>query len=201
MPSYLAAFASSAVSSACECLSVPTPVTTLKSTSTVKITTSVPYPTKTTTVYRKLKIPSPTINFPPHPLKSVCNPKTHRSLPPACATPVPTLTPTLPYGLSPNPPATANTLFGGDTVAGASLEGCCNLCYFGIDNCVQAYWYFFEGCVIRQAAAPAAGDGVGVSTVCPVGRLAGLTYARDSSPAFRSTGDLAGPCGVGYGNL
>ena len=53
LPSYLATIASSAVSSACQCLSLSTPVATVKSTKTATSTTSVPYPVKTTTIYRK----------------------------------------------------------------------------------------------------------------------------------------------------
>ena len=53
LPSYLTAFPSSVISSGCECLNVPTPVTTVKSTSTATTTKSVPFPVKTTTVYRK----------------------------------------------------------------------------------------------------------------------------------------------------
>jgi len=56
LPSYLTAFASSAVSSACQCLSVPTLLTTVKSISTATSTKSVPYPVKTRTVYRKFNL-------------------------------------------------------------------------------------------------------------------------------------------------
>ena len=45
------------------------------------------------------------------------------------------------------------------------------------------------------------GSGVGVSAVCPAGRISGLGYAPDFSPPFRSTGDIAGPCGEGYTNF
>ncbi|KAL8822369.1 MAG: hypothetical protein Q9191_006896 [Dirinaria sp. TL-2023a] len=94
-----------------------------------------------------------------------------------------------------------NSLYGSNT-AGDSLEGCCNLCFFGVPNCIQAFYYFYEGCVIQQASAPT-GTGVGVSDVCPQGQIAGLTYSRDDTadPPFRSTGDIAGPCGAVYDDL
>ena len=82
----------------------------------------------------------------------------------------------------------------------ATLEGCCNVCYFGILNCIQAFWYSYQGCVVQQAVAPT-GTGVGVSSVCPNGKISGLTYNRDSGADVRSTGDIAGPCGQFYNNF
>ena len=82
----------------------------------------------------------------------------------------------------------------------ATLEGCCNVCYFGIPNCIQAFWYSYQGCVVQQAVAPT-GTGVGVSSVCPNGKISGLTYNRDSGADVRSTGDIAGPCGQFYNNF
>ena len=80
-----------------------------------------------------------------------------------------------------------------------SAEACCNLCYFGLTNCVQAWYYFYEGCVVGQADA--VGNGVGINDVCPTGQFQGLTYRNDSGADFRSTGDFAGPCGMTYNNL
>ena len=45
------------------------------------------------------------------------------------------------------------------------------------------------------------GTGIGVSSVCPNGAIGGLTYGPDSNPPFRSTGDIAGPCGQSYTNF
>ena len=45
------------------------------------------------------------------------------------------------------------------------------------------------------------GSGEGISTTCPQGTVEGLTYSNDANPAFRSTGDFAGPCGQTYNNL
>ena len=70
LPSYLSAFATSAISSGCSCLSLPTPTTTVTDISTVETTATVQYhtslvhaqadtdfkvpaPTTTETVYRK----------------------------------------------------------------------------------------------------------------------------------------------------
>ncbi|KAI1078150.1 hypothetical protein F5B20DRAFT_244924 [Whalleya microplaca] len=94
-----------------------------------------------------------------------------------------------------------NSLHYINTPEGASAESCCNLCYFGLENCVQAYWYFYEGCVISQATNLTAGTGEHVSSTCPVGTFEGLTYGPDVAPAFRSTGNIAGPCGQSYTNF
>lgn len=125
------------------------------------------------------------------------------TIPVACADIFPTLTPTLPYGDASNGAgfSTVNTLYYLSTdPAGASAQACCNKCFFGMENCVNAFWYFYEGCVVQQATA-AAGNGIGNSTQCPSGQLVGLTYTNDTAPAFRSTGNIAGPCGVSYSNL
>ena len=45
------------------------------------------------------------------------------------------------------------------------------------------------------------GSGEGVSTTCPQGTVEGLVYSNDTNPAFRSTGDFAGPCGQTYDDL
>ncbi|OTA90917.1 hypothetical protein M434DRAFT_13521 [Hypoxylon sp. CO27-5] len=84
---------------------------------------------------------------------------------------------------------------------GASAESCCNACYFAVSNCVQAYWYFYGGCVISVATNLTASSGVNPSSVCPVGTFEGLTYGPDLNPAFRSTGNIAGPCGWDYTNF
>ncbi|KAL9026158.1 MAG: hypothetical protein Q9196_005133 [Gyalolechia fulgens] len=120
----------------------------------------------------------------------------------ACATPVPSKIPTLPYGLSsgsPNLISDSNTLYGSGTT-GETLEGCCNLCYFGVPNCIQAFYYSYQGCVVQQADN-FTGSGLGVSNVCPKGTIDGLTYNPDTNPPFRSTGNIAGPCGQTYNNL
>ncbi|KAI4178026.1 MAG: hypothetical protein LQ348_005720 [Seirophora lacunosa] len=120
----------------------------------------------------------------------------------SCATPVPSLIPTLPFGKSNDAGVgdLSNSLYGQGT-SGTTLEGCCNLCYFGLPNCVQAIYYSYQGCVVRQPAAPTGGTGVGVSDVCPNGQFQGLTYTPDLAPPFRSQGLLAGPCGQVYNNL
>ncbi|KAL8714993.1 MAG: hypothetical protein Q9225_006446 [Loekoesia sp. 1 TL-2023] len=170
-PDYLSGIASSSISSGCQCLSLPTPVTKTTKTSTKTVTTKVPAGTVTKTVY-------------------------------PCATPIPSMTPNLPYGLSSgssNIVGTNNNLYGSGTT-GTTLEGCCNLCYFEVPNCIQAWYYFYQGCVVQQATE-VTGTGARVSDVCPNGKIAGLTYNPDMNPPFRSTGDIAGPCGQTYNNL
>jgi hypothetical protein len=44
------------------------------------------------------------------------------------------------------------------------------------------------------------GSRVGVGG-CPRGKIDGLTYGPDNGGPFRSTGDIAGPCGVEYSGL
>ncbi|KAI4175265.1 MAG: hypothetical protein LQ343_001801 [Gyalolechia ehrenbergii] len=169
--SYLSGIASSHILSACQCLDLPTPVTKATTTSVEIVTTNVPPKPVTKTVY-------------------------------PCATPVPSMIPTLPYGRSsgsPNLISDGNSLYGSGTT-GETLEGCCNLCYFGVPNCIQAFYYFYQGCVVQQADN-FTGSGSGVSNVCPEGRIDGLTYNPDTNPPFRSTGDIAGPCGQTYSNL
>lgn len=125
----------------------------------------------------------------------------------ACATPVPgeggNKVQTVPYGLAyPYPssvPGTSNQRFDLST-KGGTLEGCCNICYFDIPNCLQAFYYSYQGCVVQQPTE-IVGTGPGVSSVCPNGQIAGLTYNRDTNPPFRSTGNIAGPCGQTYNNL
>jgi hypothetical protein len=124
-----------------------------------------------------------------------------------CASPFPSLTPTLPYGDATLPSnfSTENTLFYvSSTTEGASAQACCNACFFELANCIQAYWYSYEGCVVSLATnSSLAGSASGeqVSTACPAGIFNGLTYEQDTNPAFRSTGNIAGPCGQTYNNL
>ncbi|KAL8816342.1 MAG: hypothetical protein Q9223_004625 [Gallowayella weberi] len=169
---YLSGIASSAISSGCECLNLPTPVSKTTTTSVKTTTLKVPAPTVTKTVY-------------------------------PCATPVPTLIPTVPFGKANQPPSIPgngqNTLYGAGT-KGETIEGCCNLCYFEVPNCINAFFYGYQGCVVQQPSE-VIGTGPGVSAVCPNGQIAGLTYSRDTAPPFRSQGDIAGPCGQTYNNL
>ncbi|KAL8696719.1 MAG: hypothetical protein Q9201_007515 [Fulgogasparrea decipioides] len=170
-PTYLSGIASTAISSGCECLNLPTLTATTTKTSTKTATTKVPA-TVTKTVY-------------------------------PCATPVPNRIPTVPYGLASQPPSiagTQNTRYYLDTPEGASVEACCNLCYFGIPNCLQAFYYSYQGCVVQQPTEVTS-TGPGVSSVCPNGQIAGLIYNPDANADPRGTGDMAGPCGQTYNNL
>ncbi|KAI4087616.1 MAG: hypothetical protein LQ344_006680 [Seirophora lacunosa] len=204
LPAYLSAFPTSAISSACSCLSIPPRTTSVtatgKATATQTVTTSttVTPPVVTSTKYRKQRILviSPSARKTTSPANIPLPPKK------ACATPVPSLIPTLPFGKSNDAGVgdLSNSLYGQGT-SGTTLEGCCNLCYFGLPNCVQAIYYSYQGCVVRQPAAPTGGTGVGVSDVCPNGQFQGLTYTPDLAPPFRSQGLLAGPCGQVYNNL
>ncbi|RAO68123.1 uncharacterized protein BHQ10_004135 [Talaromyces amestolkiae] len=124
-----------------------------------------------------------------------------------CASPFPSLTPTLPYGDATLPSnfTTENSLFYvSSTTEGASAQACCNACFFELANCIQAYWYSYEGCVVSLATnSSLAGSASGeqVSTACPAGIFNGLTYEQDTDPAFRSTGNIVGPCGQTYNDL
>lgn len=177
IPTWLTSIASSAISSACDCLNIPTPTSTV-----TKLSVSTVATVATTTFTTTPAVVSKTY-FP-------------------CATSIPTLTPQLPYGLSNGVGVSSggNNLYSLDTPQGASAEACCNTCYFELPYCIQAYWYFYEGCVINQAST-VTGSGEGVSTVCPQGTVEGLAYSNDTNAAFRSTGDFAGPCGQTYDNL
>ncbi|KAH8703292.1 hypothetical protein BGW36DRAFT_84952 [Talaromyces proteolyticus] len=123
-----------------------------------------------------------------------------------CASPFPTHIPTSPYGNASLPGnfSTENSLYYlTSTKEGASAQACCNACYFDLPNCIQAYWYSYEGCVVSQATNASVshfGSGHDISSVCPAGTFNGLTYANDTNPAFRSTGNIAGPCGQAYTN-
>jgi len=178
------------ISAACSCLSLPTAVAThIAVATTVKTVTTTP-PVLTSTVNRKPMLPSYTKLTLTPPLS-------------ACANPFPTNIPTMPYGDAINSASfsTANTLYYiTSTPEGASAQACCNTCFFGVENCVNAFWYSYEGCVVQQAVN-VTGNGVGLSAQCPGGQLKGLTYSNDTAPAFRSTGNIAGPCGVSYANV
>jgi len=71
-----------------------------------------------------------------------------------CATPLKTKTSTIPYGLRTGGQykTSGNNLFSLSTTEGATLEGCCNACFFELENCIQAFWYFYEGCVVMQVS-------------------------------------------------
>jgi hypothetical protein len=94
-----------------------------------------------------------------------------------------------------------NSLYNLDTAIGASVQSCCNACFFDITNCVSAYWYSYEGCVI-MAPHESSFTGVGNATdTCTKGKIANLAYVMDTGADFRDTGDIAGPCGVEYQDL
>ncbi|KAI2631520.1 hypothetical protein GGS26DRAFT_591392 [Hypomontagnella submonticulosa] len=97
--------------------------------------------------------------------------------------------------------AQQNTLYPLSDSRGTSAQSCCETCYFNATNCVQAWWYFYEGCVVSVATNLTAGTGSNESPACPRGTFSGLTYGPDKDPAFRSTGNIAGPCGEGYTNF
>lgn len=130
-----------------------------------------------------------------------------------CASPVPTLISTIPYGDyhdSLGSPGTqmGNTLYYNTSPQGSSAEACCNTCYFELTYCIAAYWYSYEGCVVNQGVVlnGLIGNGVpltgeGKSTTCPYGTVEGLVYTPNTDAAFRSTGNFAGPCGQSYENL
>ena len=94
-----------------------------------------------------------------------------------------------------------NSLYDLSSPEGASAVACCNTCFFEIQNCVQAWWYFYERCVVSQATNFVEVTDSGISSVCPGGTFADLTYVPDYDPEFQSTGDIAGPCGVQYTNF
>lgn len=172
LPSYVTAFAASGISQACSCLNHPTPTTTFTSTSTIIVTQTVPAPPKFSTIY-------------------------------PCADPLPSPGPA--YGDAPNPlpptiSGTENNIYYSDTPQGVSAQACCNTCFFEIANCIQAFWYFYEGCVVSQGTG-VVGIGQGVTNTCPNGVIAGLVYGPDVAPAFRSSGNIVGPCGSAYNNV
>jgi len=186
-----AQIASSNIAVGCSCY-IPTPAATRIAVVTKVSTTTMAPPVHTTTVYRK------------HILTSSKKILSKLTPPPACADPFQTRIPTLPYAAANNTlgiPTANNLYYISTTPEGASAQPCCNACFFGVENCVNAWWYFYQGCVVQQAAPnDAQGSGVGVSAQCPAGQLKGLEYVRDENPPFRSAGSIAGPCGVAYGD-
>ncbi|MCJ1366219.1 hypothetical protein MMC16_005345 [Acarospora aff. strigata] len=172
VPNYVSVFPTSAISSACSCLNLPTPSTVTTSTTTATIRTTVSAPTTTKTIY-------------------------------PCAAPLPSPGPA--YGDAPSAlpstiPGTENTRFYLDTPQGTSAQSCCNTCFFEVANCIQAFFYSYQGCVVQQGVG-VIGTGQGVSGSCPNGKIEGLVYGPDVMPAFRSTGNIVGPCGVAYNNV
>ncbi|KAI0379479.1 hypothetical protein F5Y04DRAFT_129367 [Hypomontagnella monticulosa] len=99
------------------------------------------------------------------------------------------------------PLAQQNSLIPLSDARGATAQACCETCYFGTADCVQAWWYFYEGCVVSVATNLTGRTGSNASPACPGGTFAGLTYGPDVDPAFRSTGNIAGPCGEEYSNF
>ncbi|KUL82473.1 hypothetical protein ZTR_10203 [Talaromyces verruculosus] len=148
----------------------------------------------------------PTVTSTVSELTTIAAPTTTNTLYP-CASPFPSLTPTLPYGDATLPSNFSTEIilfYVSSTTEGASAQACCNACFFELANCIQAYWYSYEGCVVSLATnSSLAGSASGeqVSTACPAGIFNGLTYEQDTNPAFRSTGNIAGPCGQTYNNL
>ncbi|KAL8872228.1 MAG: hypothetical protein Q9174_002108 [Haloplaca sp. 1 TL-2023] len=148
VPGYLKGVVSSVISSACRCFDLPPITATSTKVSTTTITTQVAS-TITKTVY-------------------------------PCASPVPSKIPTIPFGRASSPPSipgTQNALYGQGTY-GSTLGGCCNLCYFLLPNCLNAFYYDYQGCVV-QTPTEVIGTGPGVSDVCPNGQIAGLTYSPE----------------------
>jgi hypothetical protein len=52
-----------------------------------------------------------------------------------------------------------------------------------------------------NASIPHSASGDDTSRVCPAGTFTGLSYSNDTNPAFRSSGNIAGPCGQVYNNM
>ncbi|RYP47333.1 hypothetical protein DL768_006584 [Monosporascus sp. mg162] len=84
---------------------------------------------------------------------------------------------------------------------GSSPRACCETCHFGIESCVQAYWFSYQGCIVNRATNAVAGTGHHMTGSWPVGTFEGLTYGPDARPVSRSTRNTAGPCGQSYTNF
>ena len=97
--------------------------------------------------------------------------------------------------------ALSNDLYNLTSSEGSNAEACCNTCFFELENCVAAWWYIYEGCVVSQATNLTSATGSGISNSCPAGSFEGLSYVPDFDPPFASTGDIAGPCGTSYTNI
>ncbi|MCJ1282971.1 hypothetical protein MMC26_002298 [Xylographa opegraphella] len=117
-----------------------------------------------------------------------------------CADPLPSPGPAYGDYSDNNDLGLQNSLYYLNTPEGASASACCNACLFEVPNCIQAYFYFYEGCVVSQATNLGSASGSGVSSSCPAGTFNGLSYGPDVDPAFRSTGNIIGPCGQAYTN-
>ncbi|KAL8637284.1 MAG: hypothetical protein Q9228_005426 [Teloschistes exilis] len=172
VPTYLGKTPLPLISKACSCLNLPTRTTTATATVTATTTATVAAPPVYMTIY-------------------------------PCADPFPTLTPNLPFGdyVSPTDLGLQNGRFFTDTPQGSSGQACCNACFFEIENCINAYYYSYQGCVYSQATNLTSASGQGKDATCPAGYFKDLTYVPDTKPAFRSQGNIAGPCGQTYNNL
>ncbi|KAI4200311.1 MAG: hypothetical protein LQ350_004059 [Teloschistes chrysophthalmus] len=172
IPTYLGKTPLPLISKACSCLNLPTRTTTATATVTATTTTTVAASPVYITKY-------------------------------PCADPFPTRIPTLPFGdaTSPTDLGLQNGRFFTDTPQGQSGQACCNACFFELENCINAYYYSYQGCVYSQATNLTNASGQGVDATCPAGYFKGLTYVPDTKYDFRSQGTLAGPCGQTYNNL
>ncbi|KAG6999514.1 mannan endo-1,4-beta-mannosidase B [Physcia stellaris] len=176
------------LSIACSCLNVPVPTTTVVQNSTTQAPETTTAATTTTTITQTTtttQTPQPTIYTTIYP----------------CAAPLPSPGPAYGDYASSTNLSLQNTLFYLNTPQGNSASSCCNTCFFGVANCIQAYWYFYEGCVVSQAMDLGSATGLGNSTSCPAGAFGGSSYGPDVNPAFRSTGNFVGPCGERYANF
>lgn len=161
---------------------------TIPQTSIIQVLETITVATITTTITETTtttKTPQPTIYTTVYP----------------CAAPLPSPGPAYGDYADSNPLGLQNGLFYLDTPEGNNATSCCNICFFGVANCIQAYWYSYEGCVVSQATNLDSASGEGVSTSCPAGTFDGLSYGPDLKPAFRSTGNIVGPCGRSYTNF
>ena len=111
------------------------------------------------------------------------------------------LTSLLLYGESNSPGVeSVGNIIEGQGTKGTTPEGCCNLCFFELPNCIQAPLYDYQGCVVQQADTPTT-TGEGMSNVCSNGKISGLTYDFDMTPLFRSTANIAGPSDTNHTNV
>jgi hypothetical protein len=190
LPAWIEPYPSSKISAACSCFETWTQTITIGAVATSTVTNTEVVPTVITVTATA----AVEVTVTPSPSVTTVYP---------CANPFPTLTPTIPYGIAstPNSLGLENNLYYLNTQQGSSAQACCNACFFELANCVQAYWYFYEGCVVSQATDLSSASGQQVSNVCPSGTFDDLTYNNDTAPAFRSTGNIAGPCGQTYNNL
>ncbi|KAL8733208.1 MAG: hypothetical protein Q9166_002225 [cf. Caloplaca sp. 2 TL-2023] len=225
IPSWVKAYPTPLISTACSCLGLKTPTNTIGSvqtvvntqvvgrTSTVVAKTTVAgqasTTTKTVTVFAtstvtvsttQLYLFTSTITQTDMATATVAGGPIFQTVYP-CAAPLPSPGPAYGDSYSPNSLGLQNNLYYLNTPQGSSASACCNTCFFEVPNCIQAYFYFYQGCVVSQATDLSSGSGQGISATCPVGTFNGLSYGPDVIPAFRSTGDIAGPCGQKYTNV